>query len=667
MEPVGFALGVIPELRHQVQAMMNRVENFRRGPETYQSLKMELDKMAQLITEIEGAQNLNPKAVSEVSSPWFCTRLKAVQDCLGQAEPVMKQLCNLAFPDGEANQPKWKKLKAVVQRWTQANANSSEMAAVEQKVKTAWHKLDRLASELSVSIKIDDLSAKVTAGNAEPKYIPEGSTPSLPHTVSLNFDLKDAEGKPATPEAFLKHYVLADATGVIAAAGVLNPAYGVVGMAGVGKTVALQGLAFDKDIKKHFSDGIHYMSLGKGATVQTVIGEIASIMRATGANEIVHAVEKSSSVREAVCKADTWFRGRTSLFLVDDLWPTVDNPGYLHDLRQLLKRSPASRMVITTRSTNIAETAGSVVDFDARDPMGAVSESIFMSYAKPYRSAHASVELGPEDKSSVSKVLLLCGGLPIALSVAGCAVAKLAKLHKSFASACDDYEVQLKKTKAFLREKPGFIGVSLNAGILLSLECLEPEYEKWKEDYGVDTKHTIKDLYVSLSVLRNQGRIPVSVLSRLWKLDEMEALMVSSFFFCEMSLATLHCHDRKVDCEGKAEKELMLHDLHLDFCRHQAQKNGTTAYWHSELLTEYWKGEKDEPRFQGSGYSVNTDEETLLSFDARPWWSVPDDGYIYGNVARHLVGADRSVELGALLLDARWTHLRLSVGGYHCT
>ncbi len=73
------------------------------------------------------------------------------------------------------------------------------------------------------------------------------------------------------------------------------------------------------------------MSLGKGATVQTAVGEIANIMRITEANEIVHSVENSYSVKEAVSKAETWFRGRTGLFLADDLWPTVDNSGYLHD------------------------------------------------------------------------------------------------------------------------------------------------------------------------------------------------------------------------------------------------------------------------------------------------------------------------------------------------
>ncbi len=144
MEPVGFGLGVIPELRHQVHSMINRVEKFRRGPETYQSLKTELDKMAQLIAEMEGVQKLNPKAVSEVSSPWFSTRLKAVQDCLREADPIMQQLCNVAFPNGDTNQPKRKKAKAMVRRLTRANATAREMATVEEKVKNASHDLHEI-------------------------------------------------------------------------------------------------------------------------------------------------------------------------------------------------------------------------------------------------------------------------------------------------------------------------------------------------------------------------------------------------------------------------------------------------------------------------------------------------------------------------------------------
>ncbi len=201
----------------------------------------------------------------------------------------------------------------------------------------------------------------------------------------------------------------------------------------------------------------------------------------------------------------------------------------------------------------------------------------------------------------------------------------------------------------------------MNAGICFSLQCLEPEYEKWKDDYGVDTKHTIKELYVSLCVLRNQGWIPVSVLSRLWKLDEYEAMKVANFF-CGMSLATLRHQERNVDgvVEGRSGKEkgLMLHDLHLDFCQHHAGRNKMIIYWHAELVNGYWEDGADK-----SGYSVGGDwdeakEQELLALNARPWWSdsAPNDGYMYDNLARHLMCAGRSVELGALLLDARWTH-----------
>ncbi len=66
---------------------------------------------------------------------------------------------------------------------------------------------------------------------------------AVSHAVHLDFDSKDAQGEFATPEGVLKHEVLSSTSSatVTAAAGVLNRAFGVVGMAGVGKTIALQG------------------------------------------------------------------------------------------------------------------------------------------------------------------------------------------------------------------------------------------------------------------------------------------------------------------------------------------------------------------------------------------------------------------------------------------
>ncbi len=52
-------------------------------------------------------------------------------------------------------------------------------------------------------------------------------------TITLDFDSKDEEGKPTTPEGFLKRSVLNEV--VTAATGAAMPACGVLGMAGVGK------------------------------------------------------------------------------------------------------------------------------------------------------------------------------------------------------------------------------------------------------------------------------------------------------------------------------------------------------------------------------------------------------------------------------------------------
>ncbi len=226
----------------------------------------------------------------------------------------------------------------------------------------------------------------------------------------------------------------------------MTPAYGVLGMAGVGKTVALQGLGHDVDIQTRFYDGIHFMTFGRGATLQTAIREIAKTMTLTGARKRVQSVKGSISLREAVDYAVPWFEGKTCLYLLDDLWPAESlPPGYLQQLRQLLRGSPKSRMAISTRSVSIASDAGCVVEFAPRDPFGSVSFQIFMAHAAHHSTSQAL--LSPQVRASVSKVLSICGGLPIALSVTGCAVALLVRLYGTFEKACDEFLDKLGKKK----------------------------------------------------------------------------------------------------------------------------------------------------------------------------------------------------------------------------
>ncbi len=142
--------------------------------------------------------------------------------------------------------------------------------------------------------------------------------------------------------------------------------------------------------------------------------------------------------------------------LVDDVWPTKDrSTGFLTDLLELLRESPDSRMIVSTRSAAVAQCTGCVVTFDAQEPL------------------RSQCEMG-----------------------------------------------------------------SLKSGILLSLEFLEAKLLKWKLESNHDIDYSIDDLYIGLCVLRPHMWVPLSVLSRLWQLDEGDAMHVMELF-CEMSLATL--------------------------------------------------------------------------------------------------------------------------------
>ncbi len=400
------------------------------------------------------------------------------------------------------------------------------MIAVETQIRQASNLLLHLTTQLTNAVLSISESVKE-------QYRSVFCAPAVSHAVHLDFETKDAEGQYVTPEGALKHMVLSSisSTAVTAASGTLSEACGIVGMAGVGKTVALQGLAADKDIRARFPDGIQYMSLGQEATVQTAIQEVARAMTLCGASETAAKVENSTSLKEAVAFAFTWFQEKECLLLIDDKWPTEECPtGFLTDLRQLLRESPRSRMAISTRSVEIAYGAGLVVDFGAREPLGAVSVNIFMKYAQKSIPLGSAPATGDALLPSVTKILQWCAGLPIALSVSGSAVALLVRNVGSLEMACEIYANDFEERAMNLSDKRDRDGSRLSDGILLSLKYLQVEFSNWKERESVEIDRTIRELYTSLCVLMKQLWVPISVLGAMWNLDEKSALDIANLF-----------------------------------------------------------------------------------------------------------------------------------------
>ncbi len=127
---------------------------------------------------------------------------------------------------------------------------------------------------------------------AQEIYTPVMNAHALSHTVQLDF------GNTCNPEGSLKQLVLYRCFSKITVAiggngeasenvpgvtGAMKSVYGVLGMTGVGTTVALQGFAHDEDAKERFDSGVVYMRFGRDATVALAVQEISKIMALTGA------------------------------------------------------------------------------------------------------------------------------------------------------------------------------------------------------------------------------------------------------------------------------------------------------------------------------------------------------------------------------------------------
>ncbi len=151
-----------------------------------------------------------------------------------------------------------------------------------------------------------------------------------------------------------------------------------------------------------------------------------------------------------------------------------------------------------------------------------------------------------------------------------------------------------------------------------------------------------------LCVLTKQVWVPISVLSRMWNLDDKSALDMANLF-CGMSLATFSF--RQIGDDVSKKRGLVLHDLHLEFCQQQAKLENVESLWHTALLRGYLESTSDvlcDPSALSSS--------KLVRLTPRPWWSkaVPEDGYIHEHLARYLSLSGRGSELAALLLDAKW-------------
>jgi tetratricopeptide (TPR) repeat protein len=114
------------------------------------------------------------------------------------------------------------------------------------------------------------------------------------------------------------------------------------GKPGVGKTALAAALAADEIIKRHFSDGVLWVAVGKQAEPLTILGKWCEAVGVGSAvRSLTRAEDRGNLLRGSIV-------GRALLFIADDVWSRADAETLA---RAIGERHP---LVVTTRQTEVA-------------------------------------------------------------------------------------------------------------------------------------------------------------------------------------------------------------------------------------------------------------------------------------------------------------------------
>lgn len=517
---------------------------------------------------------------------------------------------------------------------TQHGTTSSEFGSILDALKAQGTILrSKLNEVIATQAELSIQTSQPTTRDGE--FRPTFHVPKNPSGVKINLD------DPCTLEGALRSKILGESSTLVGAVGggsASDSEFAVRGLGGVGKTCALKAIGGDPKVQELYSGGVYFFSLGRDVESVDVIDMIAEVIEGTGGALTAGKVRRKGKVSFAMQAGGNWFNSKRCLFLCDDLWRTAEKPqSYLHDFEALVLSGSNSSVLFSTRDHRIGEglSADQAVIFAERCDDEA--SSMLCSYASV-----SSVD--NEALHSFNFVLNTCGGLPVALAVAGRAVKGIAR-SSGQVKAWAIYKRRLQSSSTGLINviKSNVDGYS---GLFTAL-CASLEGTGYLAEIGgICTAERMKESYQGLCVLRKQAWIPQSALSYLWgTMEETVEAMVE--LMGELSL--LNIEYREIN--GRAVLGVTLHDLAHEYCLLQSKKWKEVSQWHSRLLDRY------KARCSSLESGQHADD------DATRWWLLEDDHYLHSNLAHHFAESKRWREFQELILNFRWTCRQLHLSG----
>ncbi|CDF37702.1 WD40-repeat containing protein [Chondrus crispus] len=304
-------------------------------------------------------------------------------------------------------------------------------------------------------------------------------------------------------------------------------------------------------------------------------------------------------------------------------------------LREIADVENSSRTAFTAREWGVVE-GSEEIQFSTKED--ASSLEILLKSADIQRE---EVE-GLGDQTE--RILRFCGGLPLALSVVGRAIARHREIAKELClkNVLDEYLECLEATSSILLDERAD-GTYLYENLSMAFEVSLCMIDR-KKTRGDGQLMSYAEMYESLVVIRRQGWLPLSVLCLLWRRKGKAQALKVLHEFVEASLV-----ERKDGVSsGRKIAGVRLHDLQLDYVQ-QRCGNGGEKRWHEKLVQE-WQWNESENRQEAPPWVCG-----------RGWKKdMVEDEYFRHNLCRHLKGAQLGEDLWDVLSDARWVAEKLT-------
>lgn len=177
---------------------------------------------------------------------------------------------------------------------------------------------------------------------------------------------------------------------------------GLLGMGGIGKSVLAAAVARSDAIRKRFTDGIYWLTVGQDPQVAALLAQVG---RALGIDDAFYGLADGKQKLAAA------LAGKRVLLVLDDVWDAA-HVAALDVVSSIGEEVPTGRTLITTRSLDVLTWSG--VEVHPLDIM--TTEQARVLLAEWSGIALAEV---PAEANDVAEA---CGRLPLALVLAGALV-----------------------------------------------------------------------------------------------------------------------------------------------------------------------------------------------------------------------------------------------------